>query len=326
MREEYADFEHFFRKVREEIRKEIEKRFSDEDIRYAMLGGKLLRPVMLILSFKACNGKNERYNKAIESAIGVELAHSASLIHDDIMDGDMERRGKLALHAIKGIGPAILIGHKMINEAFRISLEHGEKNARIFLDTWNETLNGQLKDINFTSHIENLLISKKPEKLLEEYFRIIDMKTASLFAAACRAGAIEAGANEEVVMLMKEYGREVGIAYQLADDLVDVVEGKKIEEGIIMPIVRMYGKNIEKSVVENIKKEGKRLIEEMLQERGKDIKGIYEEEIKKHIKRAVEIASSNLLNDSVYRKLLKEAPFYIVNEMIKGIEMRIECQ
>jgi geranylgeranyl pyrophosphate synthase len=326
MPEEATDFEQFFRDVQAEIRKEIGKRFNDEDIRYAMLGGKLLRPVMLILSFKACNGKNEKYKKAIESAIGVELAHSASLIHDDIMDGDTERRGKLALHAVKGIGAAILIGHKMINEAFRISLEHGENNAKIFLDTWNETLNGQLKDIDFTSHIENLLLSRKPEKLLDEYFRIIEMKTASLFAAACRAGAIEAGAEEKVILLMREYGREVGIAYQLADDLVDIIEGKKIEEGIIMPIVRMYGKNVDKSVLENIKKEGKKLIEEMLHEGGKDIKGIYEKEIKKHIKKAVEIASSNLLNDTVYRKLLKEAPFYIVNEMIKGIEMRIEWQ
>ncbi|MEM1513723.1 MAG: polyprenyl synthetase family protein [Candidatus Thermoplasmatota archaeon] len=324
MQEKIIDFEQFFKEVQAEIRKEIEKRFSDEDIRYAMLGGKLLRPVMLILSFKACNGKNERYNKAIESAIGVELAHSASLIHDDIMDGDMERRGRAALHAIKGIGTAILVGHKMINEAFRISLEHGENNAKIFLDTWNETLNGQLKDIDFTSHIESLLVSKKPEKLLDEYFKIIDMKTASLFAAACRAGAIEAGAEEKLILLMKEYGREVGIAYQLADDLVDVVEGKKIEEGIIMPIVRMYGKNVDKSILEKIKKEGKKLIEEMLQEKGKDIKEIYKDEINKHIKKAVEIASSNLLNDTIYRKLLKEAPFYIVNEMIKVIGMRIE--
>lgn len=320
--EKVVTFTDFFSMTQEELRREIEHRIQDEDMKYALEGGKLLRPAMLLLSFRACNGNTEKYGKALESAVGVELAHSASLLHDDIMDGDIERRGKPALHVIKGIGTAILVGHKMISEAFRISLEHGEKNARIFLDTWNETLIGQLKDIDFTAHLEDIFNGKKPDKLLSEYFRIIEMKTASLFAAACRAGAIEAEAPEEVVSLMKEYGKEVGIAYQLADDLVDIAQGK-IEEGIIMPLIRAYGNSLDKSFIEMLKKNGSSLIEKALKERGMDLKEIYREEIRKHVMRAIELASSPIIADGIYKELLKEAPRYIVNAMVREIDMVI---
>ncbi|KAA0014861.1 MAG: polyprenyl synthetase family protein [Thermoplasmata archaeon] len=316
--EKTITFNEFFHMVQEEVRKEISRRIHDEDMKYALEGGKLLRPTMLLLSFKACNGNSSKYKKALESAVGVELAHSASLLHDDIMDGDVERRGKPALHIIKGVGTAILVGHKMINEAFRISLDHGEKNARIFLDTWSETLIGQLKDIDFNAKLEEIFNGRKPEKLLEEYFKIIEMKTASLFAAACRAGAIEAEAPEKVINLIKEYGKEVGIAYQLADDLVDIVEGK-IEEGIIMPLIRAYGNNVDTHFIEMLKKNGKSIIEEALKERGINLREIYEEEIKKHVEKAVELASSPLLPESIYKELLKEAPQYIVDAMIKKI-------
>lgn len=312
-------FIEFFQKTQEEIRQEIDRMIDDEDIKYALDGGKLLRPTMLLLSFKACNGKN--YRRALESAVGVELAHCASLVHDDIMDGDIERRGKPALHVIKGVGTAILVGHKMINMAFRISLEHGENNAKIFLDTWNETLLGQLKDIDFTAHLEDILNGEKPDKLLKEYFKIIEMKTASLFSAACRAGAIEAGAPQDVIMLLKEYGKEVGIAYQLSDDLVDIVNGK-IEEGIIMPLIKAYGNNIDKGLLDVLMKNGG-VIEETFRRRGINLREIYEGEIRKHVRRAEELASSPLIPEGVYKEMLKEAPYYIVNAMIKNIGLVI---
>jgi len=140
MRLHHQTFVQFFEWVREEVKREIDRRIKDENIKYALEGGKMLRPALLLLSFKACNGSEENYYRALESAVGVELAHSASLIHDDIMDNDVERRGKPALHVKTGIGPAILIGHKMISMAFQISLNHGMRDAQIFLDAWNDTL------------------------------------------------------------------------------------------------------------------------------------------------------------------------------------------
>lgn len=319
--EKTLTFSEFFKTAQEEIRKEIAK-INDEDIQYAMEGGKLLRPIMLLLAYRACNGKEENYERALESAVGVELAHSASLVHDDIMDGDAIRRGKPALHVVRGVGTAILVGHKMISMAFRISLKHGLENAKIFLDTWDETLVGQLKDIDFTAHLEDILNGGNPNNLLKEYFKIIEMKTASLFAAACRAGAIEAGASDEVILLLKEYGKEVGIAYQLADDLVDIVQGK-IEEGIIMPIIKAFGNHVNKNILQKLKENGGIILEETLRKNGLDLKEIYREEIEKHIRRAEELASSPLIPEGIYKDLLKEAPRYIVNAMICNIGMTI---
>ncbi|MCD6512586.1 MAG: polyprenyl synthetase family protein [Thermoplasmata archaeon] len=316
MREEgQMTFPEFFQWAQDEVRRAIENHISDEDMLYALQGGKKLRPAMLLLSFKACGGDDERYSKALESAMGIELAHSASLIHDDIMDKDVERRGRPALHVLKGLGPAILIGHRMINIAFQISLDHGLKNARIFLDTWDETLAGQMKDIDFTEHLEEILRGENPTKLINEYFRIIEMKTASLFATACRAGAIEAGVSDELIDHMRKYGREVGMAYQLADDFVDLVEGKK-EEGIILPLIRAYGK-VDEKIIEEVEKGN--FIKDAFQKNGMDLKALYREEIRRHIEKAKELASMDIIPDNEYKKLLLEAPSYIVNAMTESI-------
>ncbi len=314
-KEEQLTFPEFFQWAQEEVHKMIEEHIKDEDMLYALQGGKKLRPAMLLLSFKACGGDGDRYIKALESAMGIELAHSASLIHDDIMDKDAERRGRPALHVLKGVGPAILIGHRMINIAFQISLEHGLKNARIFLDTWDETLAGQMKDIDFTEHLEEILRGESPTKLINEYFKIIEMKTASLFATACRAGAIEAGVDEELIEHMRAYGREVGMAYQLADDFVDLVEGKK-EEGIILPLIRAYGK-VDENVIREIEKGD--FIKNAFRKNGMDLKELYKQEIKKHIDKAKELASMSIIPDSNYKELLLEAPSYIVNAMTESI-------
>ena len=315
-------FEEFFKYAQTEVRKEINNMVRDEDMLYAIEGGKMLRPAMLLLSFRACNGEQQYYHNALESAVGMELAHSASLVHDDIMDGDVERRGKPALHVVRGIGPAILTGHKMISMAFRISLSHGVEDAHIFLDTWDETLVGQLKDIDFTAHLESILNGDTPERLLKEYFKIIGMKTASLFATACRAGAIEAKAPPAFIDLMRAYGEEEGIAYQLADDLVDIINGK-FEEGIIMPLMRVFGDKLDPQFIEKLKNNGTNILEEALRRNGFDLKNIYQTEIKRHVERAVELASSPLLQDGIYKELLKEAPLYIVNAMVKNINLVI---
>ena len=93
------------------------------------------------------------------------------------------------------------------------------------------------------------------------------MKTASLFAAACRAGAIEAKASPKLINLMREYGAEVGIAYQLADDLVDILNGK-FEEGLIMPIIRVYGDSLDHHLIEKLKQNGTDILEETLRRSG----------------------------------------------------------
>jgi len=299
--EKLLTFQEFVAHVQDEVQREINEKIKDKDIRYALEGGKMLRPVMLILSFRACNGGDDRYDKALESALGIELAHSASLVHDDIMDGDTTRRGKPSLYVKNGIGSAILTGHRMISKAFRISVEHGLENAMIFLDTWDETLIGQTEDIDLNAHLENILNGgNSSELLIKEYFNVIEMKTASLFATACRAGAIEAKAPPEIISLLAEYGRNVGLAYQLADDLVDIAEGR-LEEGIIMPLLNVYGKNINKEIIEMLK-DGRISIEDELRKRGTNLQDVYKNGIVKYVRKSQEMANSPLLS-SICRRI-----------------------
>ena len=120
---------------------------TDEKILLILKGGKRLRPLLASLSFKACTGGNETskiYTRFLEGAVSVELAHNASLVHDDIIDGDMKRRGELAFYIKEGIDNAILLGHKMLVIGFNLALSHGEKTANLFVSTWDKTLNGQL--------------------------------------------------------------------------------------------------------------------------------------------------------------------------------------
>lgn len=320
--EKLLTFQEFVAHVQDEVQREINEKIKDKDIRYALEGGKMLRPVMLILSFRACNGGDDRYDKALESALGIELAHSASLVHDDIMDGDTTRRGKPSLYVKNGIGSAILTGHRMISKAFRISVEHGLENAMIFLDTWDETLIGQTEDIDLNAHLENILNGgNSSELLIKEYFNVIEMKTASLFATACRAGAIEAKAPPEIISLLAEYGRNVGLAYQLADDLVDIAEGR-LEEGIIMPLLNVYGKNINKEIIEMLK-DGRISIEDELRKRGTNLQDVYKNGIVKYVRKAQEMANSPLIPDSIYKPLLHEAPAYITNKMAEKVGVTI---
>ncbi|MFO8133013.1 MAG: polyprenyl synthetase family protein [Thermoplasmatota archaeon] len=317
-------FQEFVAQMQDEVRHKIDQEISDDDMRYAIEGGKLLRPVMLVLSFKACsNGQHDQlYQRALESAVGIELAHSASLLHDDIMDDDAVRRGKPALHVTKGVGNAILTGHRMISQAFRISVEHGLQNAQIFLDTWDDTLVGQLRDIDLNAHLEKIFEEENStELLMQEYLRVIEMKTASLFATACRAGAIEARASDDVRSTMAEYGRNVGLAYQIADDMVDIAEGK-MEEGIIMPLLKAFGTDVDEHTIDLLEK-GKLSIEEELEKKGTSLEEVYEQGITHYVQRSQDIADSSGIPDSSYKNLLREAPVYITNKMTEKIGVTV---
>jgi geranylgeranyl pyrophosphate synthase len=102
------------------------------------------------LSFKACTrGKETRkqYQDSLEGTVGIELAHGASLVHDDIIDGNLERRGKAAFHVKVGVDKAILTGHKMLVTGFDLALKHGKDVARLYLDAWSEVVNGEIDEV-----------------------------------------------------------------------------------------------------------------------------------------------------------------------------------
>ncbi|MEM0445279.1 MAG: polyprenyl synthetase family protein [Nitrososphaerota archaeon] len=202
---------------RRELESWIDKRLRGSPDKHvverAILGGKRIRPLFLLLVFEALKGANRE--AALDVAFALELAHAASLMHDDIIDWDELRRGKPALWKQVGISRAIIEGHRIINLAFRTVLEKGLEISRIFLEAWDEASLGVLEEI---------LSTTPPSKLL--YLKIIENKTASLFAAAAESAAILAEAPKDVREVVKRYGRCVGIIYQIGDDYGEMLSGR----------------------------------------------------------------------------------------------------
>jgi len=312
----------FFENTKLDLEKKIATTIQDKKIISILDAGKRLRPLLAHLSFKVCTGGKEtpyQYQKALEGTVVIELAHTASLIHDDIIDKDKERRGKPALYVEEGIPSAMLLGHKMLAIGLDIALRHGEKIAKLYTDTWNEILNGELKEVTFNKKdIQNNGAKEITKtKIFNEYNKIINMKTASLYSSACKAGAIEANANGQILTTLGEYGREIGLAYQLADDLVDLENGEIIGS-VIIPLLN----RLDKDIVDNNSLKIKSLRKKIAKNSSK-IKQFYIDEIKKHVNKAIQLSSSEIIPQSPYKDMLIDAPTYIINKMLKEIKIAV---
>ena len=317
--EKSSDIEEFINITKRDLEKKIKDMITDKKIVGILKGGKRLRPLLAHISFKACTqGKETRkeYRKALEGGVVIELAHAASLVHDDIIDEDIERRGKPSYHVKKGIANAILTGHKMLVIGFNVALKHGEEWAKLYVDSWNEVVNGEINEVNFNK--KNLKywgqISSKSE-ILDIYNKIINLKTAVLFSSVCKAGALEANMTEDVIILFGDYGREIGIAYQLADDLVDLSKGEMIDS-VIVPLLN----KIEGSKINTL---NKMVIKRKFVKNKDKIQALYIDEIKKHIKKAEDLSLSKEIPESQYKNLLNDFPKYIINEMLKEINITL---
>jgi len=184
-------------------------------------GGKMLRPLILLLSAKAVRRKmlTRKYN-LIRLAAAVELVHTASLLHDDVLDNGKMRRHQVTVNAKWGNKTAILFGDYIHSTAFSILIDYPEL-AGVFSDAVLRMCEGEVaqnlrvNDMNMTEH---------------EYIGIITKKSAILFEASCRIGAAASGASREQEKALSDYGRNLGIAYQIFDDLSDIT-GKENEVG-----------------------------------------------------------------------------------------------
>ena len=303
-----------------DLEKKITDLITDEEISLILEGGKRLRPLLAHLSFKACTQGKEtpnQYQKALEGGVVIELAHAASLVHDDIIDNDKERRGKPSFFVKKGIGNAILTGHKMLATGFNIALKHGKKVAKLYIESWNEVVNGEIDEVDFNKdNIKNAEISTKSQ-IFKAYNKIIDLKTAALFSSASKAGAIEANMSGDILKVFADYGREIGLAYQLADDLVDLTKGEMIESVVVPLLNRLDTKITKKGILK------KRDIKKKFAKNKDKIQKIYFDEIRRHVKEAEELGNSDLIPISPYKDLLREAPSYIINKMLAEINLTI---
>lgn len=320
MTDQLLSLEIFLKHTHEDIEKKINETITDHNILNILREGKRLRPLLSAISFKTCTGgdeSSELYEQFLEGAVAIELAHSASLVHDDIIDGDLTRRGEPAFYIKTGIDNAILIGHKMLVIGFNIALAHGEKIAKLYMDAWSGTLDGQLNEINFNSKDLQDINITFDSKFFQVYSRIIDLKTATLFSAACKAAAYWAKASDEIADILAEYGREVGFAYQLADDLVDLEKGEMIDSVVIPLLTRIERRSVKNG---NFKT---RSIRKKIEKKSPEIKKLYLEEITKHVNKAQMICKSSLLPDNQFKLFLLDAPFYSINKMLKEIYITI---
>jgi octaprenyl-diphosphate synthase len=172
--------------------------------------GKQVRPILVFLCAKLCGEINNSTNVA---ASLIELSHTASLVHDDVVDDAYERRGFFSINALWKNKIAVLVGDFLLTKGLQIALE--TKNYRHL-----ETVSTAVQQM---SEGELLQMEKARKLDIDEsiYFEIIRQKTASLIAAACSAGASSTTDNEDWISKMRDFGEKVGIAFQIKDDLFD---------------------------------------------------------------------------------------------------------
>ena len=319
MKNKNIQLEDYFDETLKSIEEIINSTIIDENIKSLLQGGKRLRSLLAQLSFKACTLGKEKpahYQKVLETSVSIELAHGASLVHDDIIDNDVVRRGKPAFHAKEGVGKALLLGHKMLASGFDIALSHSKEAAKLYVDSWNKIVIGEIDEVDFNKKNNSSIYKTPKEQIFEAYKKIIDFKTAGLFSSACEAGALAADMSGDILKVFSSYGREIGFAYQLADDLVDLMNGEMIES-VVLPLL---GRLENKSHFGVLKK---REIRKMFARNEDKIKSYYIDEIKKHVSKAEELSRSDVISGSVYKDLLGQAPEYIINRMLREINLTV---
>ena len=309
-----VDTEEFIENTKKDLEKKIKDMITDKHILSVLEGKKRLCALLSQLAYKACTQGEEtsqQYQKALEGSVVIELAHAAALVHDDIIDQDCERRNKPAYLVKNGVAGTLLTGHKMLAIGFSVALKHGDEWVRLYVDSWDEVINGVLDEINLNKNgFSNDLISSKSKKI-DAYNKKIERKTAALFSSVCKAGALEAAISGDALKVFEDYGQEIGLAYQLADDLVDLANGE-MREGVIILLLKRL-RDIGTKINTLKKKELKRKFA-----KNKDnIQESFIEEINKHIEKAEELGKSKIILDSPYKDLLAEFPRYIINEMLK---------
>lgn len=199
-------------------------------------GGKRFRPLMLLLVAKYCNYRGERH---IPLACIFEYIHTATLLHDDVLDNAKVRRGNSSVNSVWGDRTSVLVGDFFLSKAFSLSVRVGDlKIMKVVSDATTQVAEGETMQTERSGDIE---------LTEEEYTTIITNKTASLIAAACQVGAILGNSSPKREHTFKNYGLNLGIAFQMVDDTLDYISEdrsfgkaiyKDLQEGkITLPLI-----------------------------------------------------------------------------------------
>ena len=180
-------------------------------------GGKRMRPMLILLIAKNYGGIS---SVTQHSAVGLELLHTASLVHDDVVDESKERRGQASVNAEYNNKVAVLVGDYVLSTALlNVALTNNTHIVQSLAELGRTLSNGEILQL---SNIQNSEFSE------EVYYEVIKMKTAALFEACCEIGAMSANATAEDLEKAKSFGRNLGIIFQIRDDIFDYYDSKEI--------------------------------------------------------------------------------------------------
>ena len=198
-------------------------------------GGKRMRPILILLMAK---NFGEISDVTQHAAVGLELLHTASLVHDDVVDESGERRGQKSVNAMFDNKVAVLVGDYILSTALlHVSYTHSEIIVRYLAELGRTLSNGEILQL---SNIQNQDISE------DVYYQVIKQKTAALFEACAAIGALSAGAAEEEIQEAKKFGQNLGIIFQIRDDIFDYYDqanvgkptGNDMAEGkLTLPVI-----------------------------------------------------------------------------------------
>jgi octaprenyl-diphosphate synthase len=207
-------------------------------------GGKRMRPMLTLACASLLGYPGTRHHKL---AAAVEFIHTATLLHDDVVDGSGMRRGKRTANLIWGNPASVLVGDFLFSRAFELMVEDGSlKVLRILSHASAVIAEGE---------VEQLTAQRQVDTDEDHYLTIISAKTAALFAAACRVAPVVAEASEEDELALEAYGRNLGIAFQLTDDVIDYASdtetmgkgvGDDFRDGkMTLPVILAYARGSE---------------------------------------------------------------------------------
>lgn len=185
---------------------------EDASLHIVSSGGKRVRPRMVLLSYLAAGG--EDIESVVPMAAAMEMVHTATLVHDDINDHSQTRRGKITVHARWGRTFALLTGDYLFTKVYELMAPYGTEPNIIIADACTKLVEGETLQA---------AAAKSGSMDRETYKQIISLKTASLFEASGRLGALFAGADEETVEALAKYAYNLGLTFQIVDDILDII-------------------------------------------------------------------------------------------------------
>lgn len=238
--------------------------------------GKKIRPVLVLLSSKIGGEINER---SYRGATLVELLHTATLVHDDVVDNAETRRGFPSINAVWKNKVAVLMGDYLLSRGLMLSVEGDDFDfLRVITNTVKRMSEGELLQISKTRKLDNDQ---------ETYFKIISDKTASLLSTCCEIGIRSSTTNEDKIIALREFGENLGMAFQIRDDILDFIGTKKIfgkplggdikEKKLTLPLIyalKQASDRESKKIISNVKSGGKKVQVENVIEFVKKYNGI----------------------------------------------------